>query len=155
METDATHLMFVDADIGFEPRAVFRLYQSGYDLVAGAYPLKCEGPKFPVDYSTLVDVGNGFARTHMVTTGFMCIARRVFEDIEKARPDLRYKTYEGESRVAFFDTEIRDGEYLSEDYAFCRLWESVGGEVYLDTTANLTHQGQKLYTGQLWTNRSS
>src|ERR1700694_4781399 len=36
----ATHLLFVDADIGFTPDQVFRLIESGADMVAGVYPLK-------------------------------------------------------------------------------------------------------------------
>src|SRR5262249_57481873 len=36
----ATHLLFVDADIGFEPDQVLRLIASGADVAAGAYPIK-------------------------------------------------------------------------------------------------------------------
>src|SRR5579864_5053066 len=36
----ATHMLFVDADIGFTPDQVFRLLESGADVVAGVYPIK-------------------------------------------------------------------------------------------------------------------
>src|SRR5467141_1314555 len=36
----ATHLLFVDADIGFDPDQVFRLIESGADVAAGVYPIK-------------------------------------------------------------------------------------------------------------------
>src|ERR1700731_5383901 len=35
-----THFLFVDADIGFTPDQVFRLIESGADVVAGVYPIK-------------------------------------------------------------------------------------------------------------------
>ena len=37
---DATHLLFVDADIGFEPEQVFRLLEFDEDFTAAAYPVK-------------------------------------------------------------------------------------------------------------------
>src|SRR5271154_2578292 len=36
----ATHLLFIDADIGFTTDQVFRLIESGADVVAGVYPIK-------------------------------------------------------------------------------------------------------------------
>src|SRR6202045_3913667 len=39
-DPSATHLLFVDADIGFVPDQVFRLIESGADVVAGVYPIK-------------------------------------------------------------------------------------------------------------------
>ena len=29
----------------------------------------------------------------------------------------------------------------------CRLWDKIGGEVYVDANSNLSHQGERLYTG--------
>ena len=36
----ATHLMFIDADIAFEPDQFLRLLRLGKDFAAGAYPFK-------------------------------------------------------------------------------------------------------------------
>src|SRR5579863_2029271 len=36
---EATHLLFVDADIGFEPEQVFRLLDFDQDAAAAIYPL--------------------------------------------------------------------------------------------------------------------
>ena len=37
---NCTHLMFIDADIGFTPAQVFRLLTADRDVVGGAYPIK-------------------------------------------------------------------------------------------------------------------
>ena len=36
----ATHLLFIDADIGFEPEQVLRLLQCGAEMCAAVYPIK-------------------------------------------------------------------------------------------------------------------
>ena len=51
LRSDSTHLMFIDSDIGFNPRDVISLlaiYHSDpdkYDILTGPYPPKC--PKHP------------------------------------------------------------------------------------------------------------
>ena len=39
-DPSATHLLFIDADIGFEPEQVLRLIQCGADMCAAVYPIK-------------------------------------------------------------------------------------------------------------------
>ena len=46
MRSDATHMMFIDSDIGFDPRDVLALLalcsdDSPYDIIGGPYPKKC------------------------------------------------------------------------------------------------------------------
>ena len=89
-------------------------------------------------------------------TGFMCIKRRVFDRLIAAYPELRYTPDWPEGNVQgggvhyrFFDVMVdpETRRYLSEDYGFCRLWEKIGGEMYVDANSNLTHSGERLYTG--------
>jgi hypothetical protein len=39
-DPSATHLLFIDADIGFEPEQVLRLLQCGAEMCAAVYPIK-------------------------------------------------------------------------------------------------------------------
>lgn len=100
-----------------------------------------------------VDV-DGFMEVDEAPTGFMCIKRGVFERMAAAYPDLQYVSdsdYSADNgcHYRFFDcfVEPQSRRYLSEDYAFCRLWQQIGGTIFVDVQSNLTHQGAKLYAG--------
>jgi hypothetical protein len=111
---DATHLMFVDADIGFEPQEFHRLVEFDQDLVAGRYPLKVRDwanilelartatPGARVESLGLNYVGqpcavadletkDGFVTGIYAGTGFMMVARRALERMIAAYPGTRYK----------------------------------------------------------------
>jgi hypothetical protein len=42
------------------------------------------------------------------------------------------------------------GVYLSEDYAFCKRWRALGGEIWLDLQSKLNHSGSYTYRGNAW-----
>lgn len=99
---------------------------------------------------------DGFMKVREAPTGFMVIKRHVFANLIDKYPELKYVpdwpagTFpEGGVHYRFFDVMVdaESGRYLSEDYGFCRRWEGVGGEIYVDANSNLTHQGSRLYTG--------
>jgi hypothetical protein len=108
------------------------------------------------DSVELVIDRDGFMKVREAPTGFMCIKRGVFDRLIAAYSELQYVpdwpkgTYpEGGVHYRFFDVMVdpESRRYLSEDYGFCRLWEKSGGEVYVDANSNLSHQGERLYTG--------
>lgn len=99
--TAATHLLFIDADIGFKPEAVFRLLEADKDIATAVYPKKSYNwgavqaklrdtkttePPFMagLDYNINIDpksatLENGFVRVLDAATGFMLIKRQVLE----------------------------------------------------------------------------
>lgn len=112
-----THLVWIDADIGFSAEAFFRLLLSDHDIAAGVYPLKYEAwpegglpqgmtreqfaaqaARFTVNTDTNTDNGevvlaideDGFFPVTEAPTGFMAIKRKVFEEMMARYPELRY-----------------------------------------------------------------
>lgn len=90
-------------------------------------------------------------------TGFMCIKKDVIQQMFDNHPELKYandinvdKKYE-KHMYALFDTMIdpESRRYLSEDYTFCRLWQNMGGEVYLDPRTALNHVGHYTFRGNI------
>jgi hypothetical protein len=178
----ATHLLFIDADIGFEPLEVFRLLAFGADVAAGAYPAKridwqrvrdviaagVPAPQssaleyvFEVDDPTHIVGRNGFAKARYAGTGFLMIRRDALTKLCAAHPELRYRRTSitidplgnSPNRYALFDTMIDpvSGVYLSEDYAFCRRWTDLGGEIWIDIESKLTHVGPIAFVGDFAT----
>ena len=162
-KTDATHLMFIDADIGFGPFTVFQMLMRDVDVVSASYPIKgiqwenLLGKKHTSvpemqdasirhvvqDFSEQ-DPDTGLVPVKDAGTGFMLIRRDVIESMIAEHPEWEYQSEDEEEGVkwhAIFDCEIEDGRYLSEDYTFCRRWQRMGGTVWLDPTITLTHTG--------------
>jgi hypothetical protein len=107
---------------------------------------------------TIADVdGNGNVRVLDAGTGFMIIKRSVIEQIVKAMPELKYKQDMAlpsevcENSYSIFDTmHCPDtNRYLSEDYTFCRRWQKLGGEIWLDPRTQLNHWGGHWYKGNV------
>jgi hypothetical protein len=111
LDTDATHLMFIDADITFNPADIVSMVNADKDIICGLYPKKeinwktvAEAVKQGVDYTELPNytgsfvvnlVGGAAQTTGDVNepmeidnggTGFMLIKRNVFEALKPTVP---------------------------------------------------------------------
>jgi len=179
-QSDATHLFFVDADIGFRPDQVFRLLAADKPVVGGVYPLKridwdktraaaLGGLKdlmaasigyvvrfIPSETNSVELDDEGFGPVAYVGTGFLMLRRDAVERLVAAHPELTAKMGDVaepgvEEAVMVFDTMIEPetGQYLSEDYAFCRRWRDLGGEIWADFRSRLVHTGHASYAGSL------
>ena len=157
-EPKSTHLMFIDADIGFEPEEIIKLLLADKDVCGGLYPKKA----LPIQYvvnkipnsekdpnnPNMVEVAN-------LGTGFMMIKRETIEKIIMARPDLHYADAIGLDpkydpyKYAIFNIEIDENtrELLSEDYYFCKLWRNMGGKIWADLSIRLDHTGYYKFSG--------
>lgn len=149
---ESTHLMFIDADIGFDPVDIVRLIAHDLDIVGGVYPMKT----YPLRYAfaplpEATDAGiPGVQEVRDLATGFMLIKRSVLERMIEHYPETRYEPDVAlENRNielhALFDTEVKNGKYVSEDYTFCRRWRSIGGKVHIDDTVVLKHLGMHTF----------
>jgi hypothetical protein len=119
----ATHLMFIDADISFGPEAVHRLLQFDQDVAAGMYPIKnidwqrLHGRLTPqTNEAHLRELGlnfvgtplggkdreerDGFVAGSYAGTGFMLIKRRVLERMIAAYPETKFDLAHTSPRVA-------------------------------------------------------
>lgn len=176
--TGATHMVSIDADIGFAPQNILRLLAAGRDLAGGVCPLKhidwdkvraaaLAGQadlmgksvgyvvRFTPTPDNSVTVEDGFANVSYVGTGVQMVRRETLQRICAAHPELTADLSDVEpdgSQVSMiFDTlvDATTGQHLSEDYAFCRRWRDLGGEIWADVQSRYTHVGHAAYSGSL------
>lgn len=173
-------LMFIDADITWNPEALLELIDSSHEVCGIPYPTKSfnwekinslinsPAPETPMTLQNLHNLSrrftinylpddeaalsNGWKKAEALGTGFLMIRR---EALEKMRAhyweSLNYVNDIGfynknclpENCVAIFDTLIDPitRRYLSEDYAFCKRWRDIGGEIYANLNHRLIHTG--------------
>jgi hypothetical protein len=55
------------------------------------------------------------------------------------------------NRFALFESMIdpASGTYLSEDFAFCKRWTDLGGEIWADLDSRLDHVGPSVFHGDV------
>lgn len=140
LKTECEYLLFWDADIISQPRDIQFLLESTEPLLCGIYTKKQMelAPVFnvlkgqePVPCGGLVEVARS-------GTGFMRIHRSVFEAMKRA--EIAYFNH-GEEQWNFFPVGVVNGEYLSEDWAFCDRARELGFRVMLDSRIQTRHMG--------------
>jgi hypothetical protein len=174
----STHLLFVDADIGFEAAQVLRLIECGAEMCAAVYPIKridwdkvrttveaAHPDPAAAALKYVFEVGDpnavieraGFVKVRYAGTGFLMIRRDALERMCARYPELQYKrdhsldaATASDKRFALFECMIaEDGTYLSEDFAFCKRWTDMGGEIWADLKSALSHVGPMTFRGDL------
>lgn len=104
-----------------------------------------------------VQIVDNLVRLKDAGTGFMCIKKEVIQQMFDAHPEMKYVNDINVDQkfepfmYALFDTMIdpESRRYLSEDYTFCRLWQNMGGDVYLDPRTALNHVGHYTFRGNI------
>jgi hypothetical protein len=152
----ATHFMFIDADIRFEPEAIFGMIACDKDVIGGLYPKK----SLPIDY--VINLKNGgriegpIFQVDTQGTGFLLFKKHVYQKLVNAHPECKYVDDIGLGKqfepfmYSIFDTVIDErGHYLSEDWTFCRRWQALGGDIWADSRVLLNHIGHYEFKGDL------
>lgn len=142
-------LVWIDADIEWEPTDLLRLCLFKEDVVAGTYRKK--DPKtthFTVELIRGKEEpdSRGLIEVSRVGTGFMRVTRKALQAVAETCLE-----YDDKGRIIknVFEIGMKDGQFLSEDYWFCEKLKAAGFKIMLDTKTNLTHHGTYGYTGEI------
>jgi len=147
-DSDATDLLFIDADVTWEPDAISRLMIAAtkHEAACGMYPLKLPEPAFTANVPIVdggVEMDGGLIRADGVPAGFLMVRRSAIEKMVEAYPELSYRPMRGKLKdqkvAALFHMNIEDERYYREDIAFCRRLAAVADGVWIDPDIELKH----------------
>ena len=165
--TKYTHLLCLDADIEFEPEDIIKMLDYNKPLVGGVYPKKkinwekvtelvnqnnenklttdiiqtmTKEPVLILLDDPTINLNDDFIETRYTGTGILLIQRNVLEKMREKFPNDIYNAT-NINYFRYFDTELKDGIYLSEDYWFCDRWRQLGGSIYIYTKFRCRHWG--------------
>jgi hypothetical protein len=153
---EATHFMFIDADIRFEPDSILKMIACDKDVIGGLYPKKALPVNYVINLRPETKIQGDIFTVDTMGTGFLLFKRHVYEKLIAAHPECKYvddvglgKQYEP-MMYSIFDCNIdARGHYLSEDWLFCRRWAAIGGEIWAHGKVLLNHIGHYEFQGDL------
>ena len=171
---DATHLLFIDADIKFRTEDIVRMIQADKSLIIGPVGLKGynwdeirqaaingeddigrTGGVFNINKLPgidMVDENTPFEIEHG-GNAFMMIRRDVFETLKPHTPIYTNggrSLPDGSEIYDYFRVEINKdtNHLLSEDYFLCHSYRQLGGKVWCAPWVETGHFGSHLFNGK-------
>ena len=171
---DATHLLFIDADIKFRTEDIVRMIQADKSLIVGPVALKGynwdeirqaaingeddigrTGGVFNINKLPgidMVDENTPFEIEHG-GNAFMMIRRDVFETLKPHTPIYTNggrSLPDGVEIYDYFRVEINKdtNHLLSEDYFLCHSYRQLGGKVWCAPWVETGHFGSHLFNGK-------
>lgn len=175
LQPEATHLLFIDADVSFDPDDVVRMLQADVDIIAGAYPIKnidwknykqavrnnmtghdlnYAAFKYSfIDHTDTVKLNINKQSMSMMEveaagTGLMLIKRHVIEKLAAMAPHYitRVVDVENVSVPYLFKAGMDEhNRFETEDVYFCNNWRKLGGKIHVAHWPKVVHTGSFEY----------
>lgn len=161
MESDCTHMLFIDSDLTFSPEQIIRLMSHDVEVVGGLYCKKQDGPDAELVINVCanpiqIDGGtkDGLMTVRYVGTGFLLVEKSVIQRMIDKWPEIAYKEDPDHKKTAWdiWHSGVYDyaangypndwpRRYLSEDWWFCQRCQDLGIKVWVDRRVSLKHTG--------------
>jgi glycosyltransferase involved in cell wall biosynthesis len=170
------YLLFIDADVSFEPEAVIRMLIPKKDVICTPYRLKLADMtvKYPISFKKKIDIEDlDMVKVVEIAggpAGLMLIHRKVFERLMKKHANYKINIPEeklkemndevmgiptkddpiSEFLYNFWDTSfyLGSGAWKGEDLAFCDLVRGAGFKIYANIESETTHHGAYGWRGR-------
>lgn len=146
LDSGCSHMLCVDADVGWSPDALAMLLATGKGFVSGVYARKAADRLPPILLDGRVE-GDLLGGTRGVPGGFLLLARDVVDRMKaQYAAELTYHSeLLGRPVVALWQMSFENGRYDGEDFSFCRRWVNMGGDIWVHPGAVVDHVGDHTY----------
>jgi hypothetical protein len=145
-QTDAPAFLWIDDDIAFTADDFDTICDCDQDIIGGLYPLR-SATRRPCHGRLLDPAARGpIVTVDAIGTGFLRMTRRALECMRPLMQKTADLPTEGPGWTHWFPAGLRDGRYLSEDWAFCYLAWQAGIPVHAHRGIRLKHIGIHDYT---------
>ncbi len=135
LATDATDLLFVDADVGWDAKALTRVLSHPQEIVGGLVPKRDAKSEacFHQNAITGVISKEGLFECKELPTAFVRIQRSAFDKL--AKPYFKIGS---------------TSQDFGEDIYFCRRWCERGQSLWIDSDITFSHRGGKAWKGNFF-----
>jgi len=143
-------IVFIDDDVSWSPADLIKLLDAEGDVVGGNYRYKTEEEFRFMGKPFLGDKGHPLFRDSddavlmlALPAGFLKVTRAGIMRFLEAYPNLRMNTEsEGDVNVDLFNHGAWNGTWFGEDFAFCRNWLGLGGDILCVPDLDLVHNAR-------------
>lgn len=148
-ESDCTHILCIDGDLGWPAQAVLAMLEAQKEFVAGVYPARGREntflfrPEYQDDDRIVQE--KHLLKMKYIPAGFMLLSKSAIEKMRNKHPDLYYQPKDSHNNptpgYCFFNTEVYEGEFWGEDFVFCRKAREAGVDIWVDPLIQFDHAG--------------
>ena len=153
-KSDCTHVLFIDADLGWTAESVLSMLKYDKEFVAGIYPARTDEnvfiyrPSLNKNGSVVQnDDIKHLLKMEYIPAGFMMLSRGAIAKMREKFPELYFRSKQNNGNkeldgYCLFNTEVWNGEFWGEDYVFCRKAREAGIDIWVDPTITFDHAGK-------------
>lgn len=155
LDSDAGWFFTLDDDVAIPHNTLVDLITANKDMIGGIYRLKKEVDlNNPAVSGVAMRGKEGFvfgqtepAEVYYISGGCVMYKRSFIEEMVKHYPELEYvENLTKKPRYGLYIPYIYNGEYLSEDWAFCQRALDKGYKLYILPNVLCDHWGLRNYT---------
>lgn len=149
LASDCTDLVFLDADVSWEPEQLVELCRRKEDVIGGVYPFRRETSKYEMPVRHIrgnLEPKDGILEVDGLPTGFLKIRRNVLQGM--ARESESY-VKNGKTIPIIFERDVFEGGRRGGDIGFCMKWREMGGKVWALVDLRLGHTGKHVVRDSL------